>query len=521
LLLPHSEEPPLRILQWLKPVLAAGLFAATGLFGPEPAQAQKSADTLRVYWRDQIADVDPYYNNMRTGLIFAHHAFDGLIYRDPESMEMKPLLATSWKLVDPTTLEFELRQGVTFHNGDKFTAADVVYTIKTITDPKSGIVVPSNFNYISSAETIDDYHVRLKLKAPFPPALEYLAFVTPIYPAAYRERVGHDGFKKEPVGTGPYKVNRIDGVNLIDMERYEGYFGGPKGRPPIKRLVIHEVADATTELTALLGGQADWIWQFNPDQFDKIAAMPTLTTLRHDTMRIIHLTIDAAGRSSENSPLRDVRVRRAIMHAIDRQTFARQLVQGGARVPDGPCYFSQTGCNLEAEMHYDYDPAKAKALLAEAGYPDGFDTEIVNSLLPQWAGAVQNYLRAVGIRARVTTLQSSAATLRTQKGDAPMNMASWGSNSINDISAIMPYFFGGGMDDMAKDTELTRMLVEAAPVADPVARKAAYGLALKRETEQAYWVPLSTSVTVYGISRQLNFKAYQDEMPRFFQASWK
>ena len=497
--------------------IAAALLTGLG----HPVQAQKSADTLRVYWRDQIADVDPYYNNLRTGLIFAHHAFDGLVYRDPDSMEMKPLLATSWKLVDPLTLEFELRQGVTFHNGDRFTAADVVYTVKVLTDPKSGIVVPSNFSYLAGAEAIDDYHVRLKLKAPFPPALEYLAFVTPIYPSAYRERVGHDGFKKEPVGTGPYKVNKVDGVNLIDMERFESYFGGPKGRPPIKHLVIHEVADSSTELTALLGGQADWIWQFNADQFTQIAAMPTLATLRHESMRIAHLTIDAAGRSSENSPLKDVRVRQAIMYAIDRQTFAKQLVQGGARVPDGPCFFTQVGCNLEAEMHYDYDPAKAKALLAAAGYPDGFDTEIVNSLLPQWAGALQNYLRAVGIRAKVTTLQSSAATLRSQKGDAPLNLASWGSNSINDVSAIMPYFFGGGLDDMAKDPELARLLAAASPVADPLARKAAYGLALKRETEQAYWVPLSTYVTVYGISRQLNFTAYQDEMPRFYQASWK
>ena len=96
-----------------------------------------------------------------------------------------------------------------------------------------------------------------------------------------------------------------------------------------------------------------------------------------------------------------------------------------------------------------------------------------------------------------------------------------GVDSINDISAIMPYFFGGGMDDMAKDLELTRMLAEASPVADPAARMAAYGVALKRETEQVYWIPLSTSVTVYAFSRQLNFTAYQDEMPRFYQSSWK
>jgi peptide/nickel transport system substrate-binding protein len=101
---------------------------------------------LPVYWRDQIADIDPYNNNMRTGLIFADHAFDGLLYRDPDTFEIKPVPAISWKLVDSTTLEGELRQGVTFHSGDPFTAADSVYTIKTITDPKSGIVIPSNWS---------------------------------------------------------------------------------------------------------------------------------------------------------------------------------------------------------------------------------------------------------------------------------------------------------------------------------------------------------------------------------------
>ena len=116
-------RPPKRLLR----SLVAGLLACVGWLGA--AQAQKSADTLRVYWRDQIPDVDPYYNNMRTGLIFAHHTMDGLVYRDPTRLFSKPLLATSWaNLSIATTLEFELRQGVTFHNGDKFTAADVLYT---------------------------------------------------------------------------------------------------------------------------------------------------------------------------------------------------------------------------------------------------------------------------------------------------------------------------------------------------------------------------------------------------------
>jgi peptide/nickel transport system substrate-binding protein len=497
--------------------LAALAFVAAGT-----AQAQKSADTLRVAWRDQIADVDPYYNNLRTGLIVAHQAWDTLVYRDPDGFVMKPLLATSWKWVDDVTLEFELRKGVKFHNGDPFTAADVVYTVGVITDPKSGISVPSNFVWLAGAEAIDDYHVRLKLKQAFPAAIEFVSFVMPIYPKAYREKVGADAYAKAPIGAGPYRITKVDGVNEIDLERFADYYeGSPKGRPPINRVVIKEVADSSTELAQIMGGQADWIWQFNPDQFDQIGAMPNLTTLRQEAMRVAHLAIDGAGRSGKDNPLTNAKVRQAIWYAIDRQTFAKQMVQGGSRVPDAPCYFTQFGCDQAAAVHYDYDPAKAKALLAEAGYPNGFDTEIVSPLLPQWAGAIQNYLGAVGIHAKVSILQATSAVQRVEKGDVPLYLSSWGSYSINDVSAIIPYFFNGGLDDMARDPEVTALVKQGGSVTDPDARKKAYSQAIHLITERAEWLPIATYVTTYAINKQLNFKAYPDELPRFFLASWK
>jgi peptide/nickel transport system substrate-binding protein len=105
------------------------------------ALAQKSADTLRITWRDAIPDVDPYYNSLRTGMVVVFQSFDCLIYRDPETMEMKPALATSWKRVDDTTIDFTLRQGVKFQNGDPFTADDVVYTINDIIHDKQ-VAIP-------------------------------------------------------------------------------------------------------------------------------------------------------------------------------------------------------------------------------------------------------------------------------------------------------------------------------------------------------------------------------------------
>src|SRR6202521_3995914 len=285
---------------WLRGVLLA---ACTTLATAAPALAQKSADTLRITWRDAIPNVDPYYNSQRTGMVVAFHRFDCLVYRDTVTMEMKPALATSWKQVDATTIDFTLREGVTFQNGDPFTADDVVYTINDIIHDKQ-VAIPAYYTSFAGAEKIDDFHVRLKLTGVSPAVMEYLAMVTPIWPKAYREKIGADAYARAPIGTGPYKITKVDGVNEIDMERYDGYYAdSPKGKPPIRFIKIHEVADAATEMAELLGGRADWIWDFSPDQFDAVAAMPTLTALRAETMRVAYLQLDAAGRTGADNPL--------------------------------------------------------------------------------------------------------------------------------------------------------------------------------------------------------------------------
>ncbi|MEJ1979130.1 MAG: ABC transporter substrate-binding protein [Acetobacteraceae bacterium] len=485
-----------------------------------PALAQKSADTLRIAWRDAIPNVDPYYNQLRTGLVLAHEAWDTLVYRDPETFQIKPLLATSWRQVDDTTYEFTLRQGVKFHDGSPFTADDVVYTINTVLTDKQ-VAVPSNYSYLAGAEKIDDFHVRVKLKRIFPAALEYMSMTLSIWPKAYRERVGADAYSKAPVGTGPYRITRVDGVSEIDLVRNEDYFDGPKGKPAIGKIVIREVADATTEITQILSGRADWIWQFNPDQYDNISRVPTLQALRAESMRIGYLGMDAAGRTGADNPLTKQKVRQAIAYAIDRVTMAKQLVQGGSRVLDAACYPTQFGCDQSGVMKYDYDPAHAKKLLAEAGYPNGFDTELVTYVLPQYGEAIQGYLKAVGINARISQLQVGAAVQRAIAGQTPLNAGTWGSYSVNDVSAILPFFFDGTPNDYARDPEVERLVEQGGATTDPDERRRAYSAALRRVAEQMYWLPLATYVTTYAFSRQLNFKPYPDELPRFFLSSWK
>lgn len=503
---------------WLR-----GAFLATcmTLATVAPALAQKSADTLRITWRDAIPNVDPYYNSLRTGMVVAFQAFDCLVYRDPTTMEMKPALATAWTQVDDTTIDFTLRQGVTFQNGDPFTADDVVYTINTIIKDKQ-VAIPSYYTSFAGAEKIDDFHVRLKLTGVSPAVMEYLAMVTPIWPKAYREKIGADAYARAPIGTGPYKITKVDGTTQIDMERYEGYYAGsPKGRPAIRYIKIHEVPDATTEMTELLGGRADWIWGYNADQFANISRVPNLQAVRFGTMRVYFMTIDGAGRTGAGNPLTKLKVRQAIISAIDRGTMAKQLIQGDSQVIDTPCFPSQFGCDVSAAVKYPYDPARAKQLLAEAGYPNGFDTELVSYLSPQIGSAIQNYLKAVGINLRIQQLQIGAVIQLAEAGKAPLYSGSWGSNSVNDTSAFMPYFLGGGLDDYAQDADVQSLLKQAGATIDPALRRKAFSQAIHLATERAAFIPMFSDVRYVAFAKGLNFQGFPDDVPRFYLSSWK
>lgn len=507
-----------------RPGLKAAALALTAvLAAAAPASADKASDTLRISMRDALPNVDPYYNNLRTGVVMHHQAWDTLVYRNPDTFKLEPLLATEWSFPDTTTIDFKLRAGVKFHDGSTLSADDVVYTLNLAADPNSKVSTPANYSWIEKAEKTGDLAVRVKLKKPFPAALEYFALVIPIYPKAYREKVGPEGYSKAPVGAGPYKITKVEPGVSIDFERFADYWAGsPKGKPAISKLAVRFVPDATTEMTELLSSRADWIWNLNPDQFDNVNKLPTVAAVRKESMRVGYMDLDSAGRTGkDNNPMTNVKVRQAIWHAIDRQQIADKLVTGGSRVPAAPCFPTQFGCDADAAAKYAYDPAKAKALLAEAGYANGFDVDLISYVLPQWGSAVQNYLQAVGIRAKLQQLQVAAVVQKVQAGEARANLGSWGSFSVNDVSAFQPNFFNGGAMDYARDPEVTKLLDEGGSTNDEAARKKAYSAAIKLMTERAYLLPLHTYVTTYGYTKALDFTPYPDELPRFYLSKWK
>ena len=286
------------------------------------------------------------------------------------------------------------------------------------------------------------------------------------------------------------------------------------------------MTDATTAQNEIIGGRADWTWNVLSDNMPKLAALPFLKTEQAETMRVNSLNLDAAGRTDPNGPLTKQKVRQAVIMAIDRESIAKNLMQGGSRVPPAPCFPTQFGCDASAAVQYPSDPAKAKALLAEAGYPNGFETEIVSYVLPVFEGAVQNYLKAVGINAKVTHLQVQAQIQRSLEGKNPIDFGNWGSYSINDVASFLPQYYSGALDsgfnasDFAHDEEVSNLVRQGGGTTDAEARKKAYSAAIKRITDQAYFVPMFTSVGFYAYRKEVNFKAWPDELPRFYLSSW-
>ena len=496
--------------------IAAGVAA---FCTPQVAMAGEAKDTL-VFASDlEVDNIDPYSNNLREGIIIARHVWDTLIYRDPDANRFVPMLATAWSWIDSKTLEFTIRDGVRFHNGDPLTVDDVIFTIQHVTDPASKIVV-TGVDWIAGAEKVDGRTARIKLKAPFPAALSYVAGTLCILPANYFKSVGADGFARTPVGSGPYRVVGITGSLGVLMEKNRGYWpGSPLGQPSIGKIEFRPIRDSDTQVAELISGGVDWIWRVPADQAEQLRSVPNITVVSNETMRTGTLVFNALSKNDPASPLRDRRVRQAISHAIDRKAMVDNLVRGRSSVIDSVCYPAQFGCTQDVQ-HYDYDVAKAKILMAEAGYAKGFEIEIWAYSDREYLEAIIGYMRAIGIAVRLTFSQFPPMRSALWQGRIPILYLSWGSSSIFDVSAITSVFFGGREDDMVQDPKLIASIRSGDNAAEPAERQRYYKEALQRIAEEAYALPLFTYSMNYAYNSDLAFKAYSDEIPRFFESRW-
>ncbi|MCP4719241.1 MAG: ABC transporter substrate-binding protein [Desulfobacteraceae bacterium] len=489
------------------------------------AFAGKKDNTLNVAFSKELETLDRYFNTAREGIVIARHAYDNLLYRDPVTYEYKGLIAKSFKWKSNIVMEVVLREGIKFHNGQELTADDVTYTLNFAANPDNKVKTQRYSDWIDRVEKTGTYSLNIILKKPFPAAFEFLSGANPIYPKEYYSKVGTEGFGIKPIGTGPYKIVEVIPGQKIVMEKNENYFkDSPKGQPAIGKIVWRTLPEINTQMAELMTGSLDWIYLIPPDQAVKLAKVPSLTVTPAETMRIGYLQFDAINRSGKEhgmeNPYAKLKVRQAINHAINKDSIAKNLLGGQSRAVYSACFPSQFGCEQDVKK-YKYDPAKAKELLAQAGYPNGFETILYGYRNRPFAEAMIGDLAKVGIKAKLMIMKYAALREKARAGQAQMQFLTWGSYSINDVSAIVSHFFEFELDDLARDPAVRDMLVEADSSIDEAKRKKLYSDALKRIADQAYWCPMFTYVSNNCYSKDLNFTPYPDAVPRFFKASWK
>ena len=380
-------------------VVLSYLAAAPG----EVAAQSQPDDQLTIAFDVSIAPrwFDPAdTEGIGTPFVFLYAMHDALIKPLPGN-DMAPCLAESWKeSADGLVYEFKLREGLRFHNGDPFTAEDVKFSFHRY----RGAAAKLLHERVKAVEIIDPHRVRFVLHAPWPDFLTFYA--TPATGAAwvvskkYLEKVGDEGFKKQPVGLGPYRFARLTpGIELV-LEANEAYW---RKKPSIKRIVIKGIPDRTTRLAMLKTGEADIAYLMIGVEAETVKADPKLGLAQ--VIPAAAWWLDFVEQWKPRSPWQDRRVRLAANLALDKQAINQAERLGFSRLT-GNIIPSAMEFALRLEP-YPYDPTHSKRLLADAGYPNGFDAGDLTPVPPftSFGETVANYLGAAGIRTRVRSME--------------------------------------------------------------------------------------------------------------------
>jgi peptide/nickel transport system substrate-binding protein len=387
----------LSIATWLCVLLASGFWATpAAAYKPEGEMHFALYVTISPAWFDpaQVAVVGG------TPFWFCYALHDALAKPMPGN-PMAPSLAESWTVSpDQLVYEFKLREGLKFHNGDAFSAEDVKFSFLRY---KLNILQEK----VREVEIVDPYRVRFHLHRPWPDFMTYYGTLASgagwIVPKKYIEQVGDDGFKKHPIGLGPYKfVSHTPGIELV-MEAVENYW---RKVPHVKRLVFKSVPEPATRLALLKTGGVDIAYDLDAQAAEEVKRDAKLRVAFSGGIGSFYL--DFIEQWDPKSPWHDPRVRLAANYALDRQALS-EAERLGASPPAGSIIPETFEYALPFEP-YPYDPDKAKRLLAEAGYANGFDAGELTPNPPYFSlgEAVGNYLAAVGIKTKLRTMERAA-----------------------------------------------------------------------------------------------------------------
>ncbi|MEJ5126199.1 ABC transporter substrate-binding protein [Comamonas sp. MYb21] len=506
-----------------------------------------AAQSLTIGLASEPTAADPHYHKVTTNDAFSAHIFESLINRNAQ-MELIPGLAQSWRAIDDNTWELKLRQGVKFSNGEPFTSKDVLFTLCRVLNNETNVsrsyMEPAQS--FSDVQTPDDYTVIIKSERPIPTMPNELARSLPIIWSGIAKfdklrfapkegcgvtspwpTVADFNTGKLSIGTGPYKLKSYVKGTGIEMERNEGYWGT---KPHWKSVKMVPVPNAGPRLTGLMSGDYDVIESPAARDLPRIKDNSKLDFVATPSTRLIFFQPDAGRAQSPfakaadgKNPLQDLRVRQAINMAIDRKAIVQRLMDGMATVAN---QYMPTGMfgSLDKPTEIKFDPEAAKKLLAEAGYPQGFELTLTTTNDRyindgQIAQAVAQYLTRIGIK---TTVDAQAAAIyfpKRAKREFSFAMGGWPSEN-GEASGLFQYWVATTDKDKGLGTSnyggfslpaFDEVFVPAMGQMDANARKAAYQQATQIALAHVPLIPLHFESSIWAFKKGLSYEGRRDQ----------
>ncbi|MEK9723250.1 MAG: ABC transporter substrate-binding protein [Rhodospirillaceae bacterium] len=495
------------------------------------------AQTLTIGLGTEPTSIDPHYHNLGPNNQISQHIFSRMIEQD-HKQNLQPGLATSWKAIDDTTWEFKLRQGVKFHDGSDFNADDVIFSVKRAeTHPN----VRATFALYTKGKTIkkvDDFTLHVTTEKPYPLMAVDLSNLSIVSDQEVDKWEGEYNNGNSAHGTGPYKLVKWTKGEVLELVRNEDYFSE---KPHWQKVIIKPIASAPSRLAALLAGDVDFIDQVPTIDVAQLKKNPKIELSQGVSNRVIYLHMDQHrdnpqyvmthdGKPVSKNPLKDVRVRRAISKAINREAIVERVMEGiaipaGQLLPDG--FFGRSS-KLKVEA---YDPEGAKKLLAEAGYPNGFQVTLhgpndryINDA--KIVEAVAQMLTRVGIKTTPDTMPKSVYFTRA-KNSGPKKpqefnfvLVGWGSGTGEPSSPLRSLLgtydktkgWGSANRGLHSHPGVDKVLDQALATVDDTKRAALLAEATEIAIGESQGiVPLHYQVNTWAGKKGLTYLARSDE----------
>ncbi len=468
---------------------------------PTPTPEPAAPSEIVVVIPADIKSLDKWAEETFNSMNVTGNIFDRLLQFDKD-MNIQPMLATSYEVLDDHTWRFHLRQGVTFHNGEPFNAQAVKFTLDRAADPES--VLAYYVRNVKETRVIDDYTVDVITTVPDATLHRKVGIWIDMAPPGAVEELG-DRFRDHPVGTGPFKFVEWVKGDHITVEANKDYWGGA---PAVDQVVFKFVLEPSTRVAMLKAGEVDLITNIPSDVVAELAATPGLKIEKVLGFRKMLVIFPASG------PTNDVRVRKALNYAVDKQLIVDTILQGNAEVAAGAVHIKIPGHNPEVQP-YPYDPDEAKRLLAEAGYSEGFEMDLYHTVgvFPkdkETAEAIAGQLSAIGLNVNPVAMEWGTfyeGVLNVPPGEAPGMAYMRYGNALGDPSELYTWaLWSDGNWMQVTDPTLDEMIAKTEVTLDQDARIEMFKeMEVYTQNELVPWIFLFDLENIFGLSERLQW----------------